>query len=200
MQSLTIGCSESAIKRPLAEPHVRLQHSSSKMVIDLHFSASKQTYSVLSNALDLRLREPPVVCTFRRKSTQRELILSIGQTEDEIRKDSTYQNVAKQGEFRFFDPFRPNTFSAFFAEAVLRYYLAKASMHKRSDSFLQKLIDLIGLHKFDLVLNLEDYDKVLPTERKQFETSLSEVRRIKSWRMSTEIEGTIEGTFPKGTP
>jgi hypothetical protein len=133
--------------------------------------------------MEFDLIQPSVVCTFTRHNSSEELILYVGQLQEDVQRDPAYETAAIQGEIRFLDPFDPRSFNAFLAEAVVRYYLAKASNTRTT---FATLLRLLKRGKIDLILDIPGYSTVSPDKRNDFEIRLSQAPLVNTWRIVQE--------------
>lgn len=137
------------------------------------FTATGERYAIACPALSIMLSECPVVGTFTKKNTTQELILSIGEPEQKLKADPTYEKTVAEGHMRFFDPFRPKDFSPRIAGAVVRYYLAKASPSNQKQSFWSVLRSLFVRDRFHLALQIEGWSTIPEQKRQEFKQELS---------------------------
>jgi len=76
------------------------------MIRDCAFIATVERYAFSCPTLGVMLSDCAVVGTFTKRNTTQELILSIGESEEEIKADPTYCRAVAGGCMRFLDPFR----------------------------------------------------------------------------------------------
>lgn len=143
------------------------------MIRNGEFLASVERYAFICPSLAISFSEDPVVGTFTKKNTTQELILSIGEAEQKIKADPTYEKAVADGHMRFFDPFRPEDFNPRLAGAIVRYYIAKASPSNRKRSILSVLRAFFVRDQFDLAVKIEGWRSIPDQKRQEFEQELS---------------------------
>ena len=85
------------------------------------FISSNGRFKVSLAENDINISEESVILISRNKKDHQELLLVIGEPENERRKDPTLKQVEEEHDIIFFNPFKTNEFSSKFAETVIHY-------------------------------------------------------------------------------
>jgi len=147
------------------------------------FSSANSKFEVSLAQYAFQLTEESVVLLSRKNKN--EMILAIGKPEKELRKDHTFQEVEKDYELIFLNPFQVTSFSPKIADRVIFHYLheIRNKLKERAQGFFQKLPFILLMVRFDVILRIEDYALLDKDKRSEFEKLLTKSTIIRSFNI-----------------